>query len=50
MHTHITKHGDDVAFTSEGSTQAKDKPQGDDRVIEKIALYKLRKITERLET
>lgn len=45
MHTHITKHADDVAFTSEGSTQAKKiKPQGDDRVIEKIALYKLRKI------
>lgn len=47
MHTHITKHADDVAFTSEGSTQAK---EGDDRVIEKIAFYKLRKVTERLET
>lgn len=49
MGTHITKHADAVAFTSEGSMQKK-KPQGDDGVMGKIAFYEVRKITERLET
>lgn len=49
MGTHITKHADDVAFTSEGSAHAKEEAQGHDRVLERIAFYEVRKTTERLE-